>query len=1562
MTKKELENKVAELRKEIQSLQGENEFLTKKADDSHLMGETAEKISSADNENDIISIVLKYVSSLSNVSYCSYLVLSDSQLKVVNEFAGNTDSPLKGKRLKFDGKSGELLTNEKCFIENPTGKEMPPFIPQMNCCTTPNSYYLFPLICRKKPVGWLLFINCIEGAPYLKSHLALLDRIGERVSSRIEELRFQTEITGLNEALEEHIKDKIHANRLLDCIYKVQSKFITFRETEIKFEDLLKEAFNDLLHNLIALTNSEYGFIGEILHGDDGTAYIKTWAITNIAWNEETRALYQKFAEKGMEFHNMDTLFGAVVKTGEHVISNSPPTDPRSGGLPEGHPPLNAFMGLPFYRDKELIGMIGVANCPGGYDENLAFSLQPFLSTCARIIDALHLENSRKQTEEALKKSKQRYELAQDAAQVGSWEWDIVTNELCWSDHIEPMLGFKKSEFKGTYEAFLETVHPEDRHLIIDAVQASIKEDKDYSIAHRVIRPDGRIRWVSERGKVFRNNKGEALRMLGVVQDITESKRTEEKLRARTNELTERVKEMDCLYRISKLLSEPNKSMDQVLEEILLLIPPSWQYPEITCAGIFFNGWQFKTENFKETEWRQSSDILVSGEKAGVVEVYYLQKKPQSQEGPFSKEERQLIDAVAREISAYIQRKDAETALINSEETFRTLVQSISGYLYSITYDKGKSVSIYHSPQCTMITGYTPQDYKEDRDLWIKMVHKDDHDLVINFFDALKRDGKSNPIEHRIIHKEGQTVWVLNRCSLTLDEEGDIKRTDGIVLDITEHKQAEKAVLESERKFRAIFDNAVDGIALAGTDSKRLLLVNEMFCLMTGYSQEEFVNMATLDMHPEEALPHIIEQFERLSRREIEIAENIPVKRKDGSIFYADIKASPYTMGGERCLLGIFRDISERKRAEEAISRALSERNTILETALVGIILIKNRRVVWANSKMEEIFRCEKQELIGEVTEKLYSSFSEYEEIRKRAHPLMIKGETYRTELLMMRKDDSPFWCSIMGRVVEPGEPQKGSIWIIEDITGRKEAEDALRESERSLHKINEVFLTLGIDYGKNINNLTALAGQLLGGCCAIYNRIDKENLFSVGQWNTPYDYNPTSKGDGHICYDVIKQANDRIFIVHDLQNTPFAQTDPNIVQNKIQTYIGHAIRCGQDYIGSLCVLYQNDFIPEDEHKKTMGIIASAIGLEEERIKSEQSLKKAKEEAEEATTLKDKFVSLVAHDLRAPITVIRGYLQLLSQESFDPEVIEDIYSETIGSCDDMTQLINEVLSLSKMTSEGISPECNFIHASELVEKSIYNYTVLAEKKGIELANELPEDMRIYSDERLMLEAVVNIISNAVKFCHEGDKIRIYKPDGEATTIAVADTGIGIKPDRMDSLFRYETKTSTRGTSGEMGTGFGLPLSRDILKAHGGELTVQSLDGEGSTFFLRLPFVKPQVLIVDDEQIVIDSIKRYLKTIDTDILEALDGESAINALEKGHPHLILLDIYLPGINGLEILERLKGDPKTRNIPIIIITGAPDMKVHEKAFQLGADDLIYKPFKRDDLIPRVKRFVG
>jgi PAS domain S-box-containing protein len=166
---------------------------------------------------------------------------------------------------------------------------------------------------------------------------------------------------------------------LLDTIYQAQSQFIGTTNPS--------EMFENLLINLLSLTQSEYGFLGEILSTPEGQPYLKTQAITNIAWNQETRELYDRFAPN-LEFFNLKTLFGAVITTGQPVLSNDPINDPRGGGQPIGHPPLRAFLGLPFYYGDRLVGMAGIANRPGGYDEEIIAYLQPLLVSCGTLIEA----------------------------------------------------------------------------------------------------------------------------------------------------------------------------------------------------------------------------------------------------------------------------------------------------------------------------------------------------------------------------------------------------------------------------------------------------------------------------------------------------------------------------------------------------------------------------------------------------------------------------------------------------------------------------------------------------------------------------------------------------------------------------------------------------------------------------------------------------------------------------------------------------------------------------------------------------------------------------------------------------------------------------------------------------------------------------------------------------------------------------------------------------------------------------------------------------------------------
>ncbi len=171
-----------------------------------------------------------------------------------------------------------------------------------------------------------------------------------------------------------------HQQLLNQLIARAQSDFI--RETD------RRKAFDGFLQDFLALTDSEYGFIGEVLHTPQGAPYLKTYAITNIAWNEATRSFYEANAPQGMEFGNLNTLFGAVMTSGKPVIANDPCHDPRRGGLPDGHPALNAFLGLPIYHGNTLVAMVGISNRPGGYDQALVDFLHPLLVTLGQLVVA----------------------------------------------------------------------------------------------------------------------------------------------------------------------------------------------------------------------------------------------------------------------------------------------------------------------------------------------------------------------------------------------------------------------------------------------------------------------------------------------------------------------------------------------------------------------------------------------------------------------------------------------------------------------------------------------------------------------------------------------------------------------------------------------------------------------------------------------------------------------------------------------------------------------------------------------------------------------------------------------------------------------------------------------------------------------------------------------------------------------------------------------------------------------------------------------------------------------
>jgi PAS domain S-box-containing protein len=337
--------------------------------------------------------------------------------------------------------------------------------------------------------------------------------------------------------------------KLLEAITTAQAQLLGVRKTEYLFDGLLSA--------LLDLTESEYGFIGEVLYKASGEPYLKTHAITNIAWNEYTRAYFEENAPNGLEFENLQTLFGAVLTSQQPVIANAPSTDPRRGGLPDGHPPLDSFLGVPLHSAGRFVGMAGIANRSAGYPETLLQELRPFLQTCANAIYAIRADRERMQAQAQLANERQRLRAILD----GAFEAIITIDdegriESC-NRTAEDMFGYQQSYLQGKSIALLmpEEWAEEPANLLqdhrVDRAGANERAGREVMVTRR----DGKKFPVQL--TVNTVQVGDQKLFIGLIQDLSPLEEADRKLaelkdelqRSRSGQLVGRSPAMRVLYR-----------------------------------------------------------------------------------------------------------------------------------------------------------------------------------------------------------------------------------------------------------------------------------------------------------------------------------------------------------------------------------------------------------------------------------------------------------------------------------------------------------------------------------------------------------------------------------------------------------------------------------------------------------------------------------------------------------------------------------------------------------------------------------------------------------------------------------------------------------------------------------------------------------------------------------------------------------------------------------------------------------------------------------------------------
>ncbi|WP_174875419.1 PAS domain-containing protein, partial [Vogesella oryzae] len=218
----------------------------------------------------------------------------------------------------------------------------------------------------------------------------------------------------------------------LKAVARIQGEYIEHHNEQTTYETVLTQ--------LLQLTGSEYGLVGEVLYDEDKQPFLRLHALTDISWDEASRAAVANLKHQGMEFRRLDTLLGHALKSGQPLLSNNPSTDSRAGGRPPGHPPLLNFMAVPVMHGEQMVGLVGVANRAGGYDEQLLELLQPLLVTYGQVISATRSRNEYRLASEALRQAEERWKFAIEGAGHGVWDWDIPARQIAGSILLARML------------------------------------------------------------------------------------------------------------------------------------------------------------------------------------------------------------------------------------------------------------------------------------------------------------------------------------------------------------------------------------------------------------------------------------------------------------------------------------------------------------------------------------------------------------------------------------------------------------------------------------------------------------------------------------------------------------------------------------------------------------------------------------------------------------------------------------------------------------------------------------------------------------------------------------------------------------------------------------------------------------------------------------------------------------------------------------------------------------------------------------------------------------------
>jgi len=534
----------------------------------------------------------------------------------------------------------------------------------------------------------------------------------------------------------------------------------------------------------------------------------------------------------------------------------------------------------------------------------------------ARLVGTVQEISERKRAEQELRKSREQLDLALRSAEMGVWELDLTERKRYFDEQVCRCLGIDYSKFAGTAEEFYAAVHPDDRQPIKTALEETIRTGIPYKKEYRAVWPDGSTHHIATRGRLVNDRDGPR-RVSGIIWDVTDRKRAEKELK-------------DSEHRYRKLVqSSP--------DAIIVHRDGDFLYANAAALALYGAAalWQLQERNLLDLVHQDDRDAVLDrmrqlerGEKVPLREmrVITLNGREIHVEAYASRVtygQEKAVQVIIRDIT---ERKKAEEALRKSETSLKR-AQQIS-HLGSWELDLVEN-RLTWSDEVYRIFGLQPREFGATYEAFLEHVHPEDRAAVDAAYSGSVRDGlDSYEIEHRVVRKgTGEIRHVQEKCQHVRDAHGRIVLSLGMVLDITERKAAQEALVESEHRYRGIVETAEEGIATHEPDGT-IAYVNQRMADMLGCSREEIIGMSSLDFVDDEERESVIRAGESVKERG-SFSKEWKLRRKDGSTLWTLSNVSPRRDGTGSFIgyLAMHTDITELKRVEEE----LRQLNTNLE-------------------------------------------------------------------------------------------------------------------------------------------------------------------------------------------------------------------------------------------------------------------------------------------------------------------------------------------------------------------------------------------------------------------------------------------------------------------------------------------------------------------------------------------------------------------------------------------------------------------------------------------------------